>query len=347
MKNYLFKVYLILTTCLGLLLGFIFTSCDYTGSNVADALSSLRSEIADDRDDEDDDDDDDDDDRRSRNRYCDDRDSCQDLCDDMFEESIGARSECYGLKNNDVETLQEVFDVIADSSITKRELESLDSDDFGFFLSIGSEGDAYVDIIKDDYSVMDARIVLEWIAQDEDIASELLSNDEDYEVFIELVNTFGNGSGLGNINITETSPVTRISWRNSSYEIRKSSQTTTINLDFDIRSFVFGLTGKHSSNSATGFGGRDDSFIEYASSQNDDAFELAHNAVSELCRQATDEEDIDEDEVKQCVLSVYCSHKVDFFRRFDRDPFFIDDERNTACEYQNIIDEDRIGRKYF
>ena len=332
--------FFLLLTGLGLLGGLI--SCNYYQSDISRAISDLSSELAENNNNNNDDDDDDDDRRR---RTCDNRDSCQDICDDMFR-SVSSRSTCYDESNRNVDTLQEVYDTLADSSISERELESLDPEDFGFFLSMNEGGDDFIDIIQgnhqfDGYNKSNSKTVLEWIARNEEIASEIRSYDRNNEILFVLMerrvdNSISNVTGSNNNNNI------RIDSHGLSYDNQK--ETNELDFDRDLIKFTLAFTGRE----PYGYGNsEDESFIEYAGSKNEESIELAHQTLASVCQDAVDETDIEDKDVKKCMLAVYCSIDDDEFPNFfDENPIHIDDRKEKACS-ANTFNDNRKVENYF
>ena len=118
-----------------------------------------------------DDEDNEDDDDRSSNRSntradrdCSDRDQCQDLCDDMFD-NRSEISECYDLTTGEVNDIADVHDVffkindhtrrkeVAVKLFKKGDLDDIPTDDFATYLNLGL--DTFVDRINETYGPVD------------------------------------------------------------------------------------------------------------------------------------------------------------------------------------------------
>ena len=264
-------------------------------------------------------DDDDDDvafaDRRrgsSRDRRpCEDRDSCQDSCDYMFRNS-SARSECYELDFDEVSDLEHVFDELHSSSISLRSLEDIDVNDFEEFLDIDVDG--WVDIILgsqggDDYNNraaynrMEAKLALEWVAENERIARAIERVDEHYDIlyhlFLRLSDDVNGGMTRFNLTNAETNNGDiSIVWESDRVRLGSSS----LLLSGSVLEFISSFIGSHNDLKFSG-----DSFISYAEDEdNEAAIELAHESLVRFCEEATDDELPDED-VQQCMLAAYCS----------------------------------------
>ena len=313
--NKLFKLFStgVVSSVLLLVAGFLF-SCQQAPWSDYSRLTSI-----DDRDDYDDEDDDDDDDRRT-NRVCDDRDSCSDSCDYMFVASR-ARSKCYDLSMSDVNNLEEVFDVLSSNSISDNDLEDVDEDDLEEFLGLSVDG--WVDVIKGDrddgqnevreaYSSNDARKILEWIADNDDIANVILANDDDADVFYELFLRLGTGFDIGTKRLrakVSTTPTTYVQWSNSnslqigSPSIASTSPSISLTGVDNFIDFILGFIGLKGASNDLYF--EDESYIRYARN-NSSALESAQNSLRRFCADAAgkDEED---DETKQCMMAVYCT----------------------------------------
>ena len=173
---------------------------------------------------EDRDDDDDDDDDRRRTRTCSDRDSCQDICDDMFEYTT-ERYKCYDLGYEEVNTISKVWDEFSRNSVRSSELEDLDADDVRSYLELGFE--SFIDLVKgeavgdsvnkaqwnpdgDDNDrtscsvsnknciANNARKIMKWLAEEDDIAEIFLEQDRDFELGLELFQAINHTKGSTN-----------------------------------------------------------------------------------------------------------------------------------------------------
>ena len=173
----------------------------YSGTSCTQPTTNQSSESGDD---------DHDDEDNTHTRTCSDRDSCQDICDDLFSYTT-ERSECYELSYEDVNTISKVADEFYHKNVSPEELEDLDADDVRAYLEIGME--SFIDLIKGEAVGDDAKDdddpqwekterpslnrqnsldVLEWIAKTEDIAEVILEQDSDFEIGLELFTSLGD-----------------------------------------------------------------------------------------------------------------------------------------------------------
>ena len=348
--------------------GFLF-SCQQAPWSSYSNLTSV-----DDSRDDDEDDDDEDDDRR-RNRVCDDRDSCSDSCEYMFVASR-ARSKCYDLSMNDVNNLEEVFDVLSSNSISDNDLEDVDEDNLEEFLTLSIDG--WVDVIKGDrdggkndvrsaYSSNEARKILEWIADTEDIADVILSQDDDSDIFYHLFTQLGKGLDIETNKLkakVSTTSSTYVGWSKrgslqiGTSAISTSNHTPSISLTGvdNFMDFVLGFIGLKEASNSLYFD--DESFIRYAK-DNVSALESAHYSLKRFCADATGEDE-EEDETKQCMMAVYCTIRSVEDSTSISSPFsvttpltltqgifsILDDESSIfgrtdtkGCEYKHLADQ--------
>ena len=285
--------------------------------------------------------DEDDRDRRSsrdRDRVCDDRDSCADSCDNMFTASR-SRSECYDLDFEDVNTLEEVFDDLVYGVSNKSNLEDLDDDDLQFFLEIDPA--AWSDIINGNrqdgknglssgyspYSSKKAQNVLEWLAEDEDAAQAVWEVEEDRDsnmmenLFRQLEGKYGNSQGRIVAAFRETP--SRATWvaiegddRRPGQEISYAKENVQPPRSYTGSLKVDGTQGFH--HFVMNFIGLkpergkfqyfdNSSFIDLAEdNDNNAAIELAHNSLVQVCKEATRQNDENDEKVRQCFATVYC-----------------------------------------
>ncbi len=294
-------------------------------------------------------------DRRDR-RPCEDRDSCQDSCDYMFRNS-SARSDCYALNFDDVSDLEQVFDELHSSSISKRSLEDIDVNDFEDFLELDIDG--WIDIIVGEeggdhnnhnpYDTMEAKSALEWIAENENVARVISRTDEHHDVLYHLFLRLGNMDDitflstdkrffLSNQDTNDNGSIS-IEWLDSN--VRFSSNT--LSLGSQVLEFILSFIGAGSG--LVDFD--DESFISYAHDEdNEQAIELAHESLVRFCEEGTDDELPDED-VQQCMLVAYCS----IYAEENSDNIFEDvlNDHNAEpedCAPSRITDDDVLEKLF-
>ena len=341
-------------------------SCTFPVSD--NALASQLSSLIDRNDDDDDDDGD---------EFCHDRDSCQDSCDYIFHRS-SARSQCYDLEFDEVNDLEEAFDVLSASIVNKRKLEDLDNDQFDLFLEM--DVDSWIALITGDhvkrgaYSKVEIQDVLEWIGgEDADRARTILEYDEDSDILYTLFQRLGETqfpsnppSELHFILNTESGDMREsILWENDGVTFCRgadcSNNTPHLKLSNSL-SFLAGFIGISSSNPGkiTNLVFDNDSFVIYADTEgNRDAVELAHISASRFCGDELNKDE-DEEEVGQCLQAIYCgiasiesqsgyigensmtgSQRLDdiVFNAVDSLERFL---RRNNCQYSRLIDEDNF-----
>jgi len=283
------------------------------------------------RTDDGDDDGDGDDNDHQHPRTCSDRDSCQDICDDLFSHTT-ERYDCYDLSASEVNTITNVADELYDLTVSLDKLEDLDADDVRTFLSIGF--DSFVDIVKgetvgdddshtwhtrnDDGSTdtnnvrVNSLEVMEWIAETEDIAEVILGQDRNFELGLELFQAVG-GTLSANYQMHDDSVDTSdlyvcpIGTEKDVVNYGSNSACSAHNgrlLDLDdftgVEQFLSGFLSQEFSS---------DSFMTFsADERNERAFEWGHNTLLEFCKEATDEDEGDV-EVKTCLQATYCIHR--------------------------------------
>ena len=266
---------------------------------------------------------------------CGSRDSCDDTCDEMFY-GQSERLKCSRLDFNEVNALVKVHDELKDI-VDKEDLEDeVSADDFELYLSIGMDSlirrmkgkfdddgtDRWKTTSPNNSSTSGSQVrnsleILSWIAENEDIAQIVLAQDTRFEIAREL---FKNSS-----DHTVTAPkktVIQIGGANDDIVIysegihkgdsgnndtpHQGREIVSFRGDGDdVIKFVDGFVRERSS-----FFGSGDSFIDFAlDERNNSAFEWVHNALVDLCMDATNR-DKEEVEVKQCILAVYCTHRA-------------------------------------
>ena len=350
-----------------------FISCEIDRYGLISPLSSNNNNNTD-NDDSDDD---------TKTRICDDRESCRDSCDYIFKSS-SAKSDCYDLDFDELNEYEKVFDELSSKNINKRDLEKIDEDSFRDFLKLSVNG--WLDLIdgsrdegtrkvRDKYSSLEAKEALEWIAENEDIADALADHDEDRDILYELFSLHGSTRtdslrGLKFQTVNDASNDTTIIWKPTELDIGKgSSSVHSVNLNGVATGEVFHFIISYMGLNKTGLGGdfsfRSDSFVQYAESEdNDSAVNLAHSTLVEFCKDAVNEDEDDEDDVKRCLLAIYCSIETkdshfsistsftsfttngvpeSFDNFFQSSPFRLDDDGDEMCSYQTFNnDNDKL-----
>ena len=325
-------------------------------------------------------------------RICDDRDSCRESCEYIFKNS-SAKSDCYDLDFDELNDYERVFDELSSKNLNKRDLEKIDEDAFRDFLKLSVNG--WLDLIdgsrdggtrkvREAYTVLEAREALEWIAENEDIADAIADHDEDRDILYELFLIYGSASDdnlTGLRFLTDASSDTNIIWKPNQLDIgTSSSNVESVNLngfrggevfDFIISYMGLSKTGLGEDSNDDDFSFRNDSFVQYAESENNDsAVDLAHSTLVEFCKDAVSEDDDDEDDVKRCLLAVYCSIETkdnshfdistafdesfntngvpeSFDNFFQSSPFRLDDNGDEMCSYDTFKNDDNQLDNYF
>ncbi|MDE0150869.1 MAG: hypothetical protein OXK80_00010 [Bdellovibrionales bacterium] len=317
-----------------------------------------------------DDDDRDDDDDNRRTRTCSDRDSCQDTCDDLFSYTT-ERYGCYDLDPSEVNVISKVSDELERNLVRSNELEDIDADDFRAYLEIGME--SFIDLVrgvpvgdsaKDNNRaqwntnanvVTNSTTVMEWIAEEENIAEVILEQDRDFELGLELFQALA-------VDVTFDPPITNavlvgtgvcvdflVGNRFDIGDSLSSSDCASPKELLDLSHFN-GMSGV--SKFLSGFllaqiSG--DSFMTFsADERNDTAFEWGHNTLLEFCKEATDEDEGDV-EVKTCLQTAYCVHRSIETGGITSDGIFkdLDDHdgvvgRTDVDHCDDLDDEDRM-----
>ena len=330
----------------------IYVSC-IVPSTSRDSLGSQS------RDNNDRDDRDEDDDGRSRrsssSRACHERDSCEDICDDIFKYA-SERLECAELSFSEIGNISVVDDIVTDRRISKSELEDdLDLEDFSLYLDLGF--DSFVSLLEGEEVGEDdtkwnqtarkdnSRVLLEWIAENDDVARIMLDKDTNFTVATQLFINIAPGKSLNDLNNKTEAEFSR-----AELTIKGSSSPTRNPRTIDIED-------SHFHEFVTGFSNIDSKFdnsqfMIFASDEgNAEAFEWGHNALVESCAEAVDE-DIDEVETKQCVLAAYCAFPDDdsgddnqerIFEQLSDEEDIVGRVRNNGdCVRTRMIDEDRV-----
>ena len=359
---------IILCACLLVITNFFVSCVEPDGSRIS--VSQLTSLI--DRNNDRDDDDDDD-----RAEFCYDRDSCQDSCDYIFV-GASARSTCYELEFDQVNDLEEAFDVLSDSSITKRELEDLDEDSLEFFLE--TDVDSWLDLIQgqhkkrkepNGYSTSEMEVTLKWIAENSNVAESILEYDEDSDVLYTLFERLGSKYRTLSATLVaalDNDPTHRgfLRWESSRLSIcgRTSCNSThgvSVDLDNSPFNFLEGFIGLSQDLNINNLVYDGDTFVGLADAEsNGDAVELAHISARRFCEDATNRNEGDE-EVGQCLMALYCSIRAvdsgnvrksgsypsSTRKSFDNNIFDIVDNYESYlkvrnCSYDRLKDEDNF-----
>ena len=270
--------------------------------------------------------------KKKVDRDCSSRDSCEDICDDIFD-STSERFECYAMTYKDVNVLAEVADVLLDDSVRLKDLEDIDSDDLEMFLKIGSktlvkiaEGEEVGDNDKhwgtsnSGDETENSKEVLQWIAENDDIAEAMLGNEDMIDFGIAL---------LGSIyRLTAPSPFSK---REANGDLMPCDAkdadcirvpTGTTNLEIAVngtsKAFLRDLDFGHDNIDLEAWRSfiqvkqlELTTFIGHAiDEESESAVEYAHSLLVKVCENMTDE-DSDDVEVKQCLQATYCQHDVE------------------------------------
>ena len=271
---------------------------------------------------------DNDDDRDRRNsRTCEERDSCQDICDDLFSYTT-ERYACYELTSGDVNTISKVADEFYRSRVSLGDLEDLDPDSVSDYLDVGF--DSFVDLVKGEAVGEEAKdddggqwadskdreenskILLQWIAEHKNVAEVILEQDNNFLLGMELFISLGN----------ETSLPTTVTNRSSDDSCTDGSGGISVQISNGrvqcSSTELFSLKDFSSDAEALGFLrgfvkediSSNDKFMTFSSDErNDSAFEWGHKTLLEFCKEATDENE-DDVEVKTCLQTVYCLYRA-------------------------------------
>ncbi len=306
-----------------------FVSCDIPGYNAGYNIGLLPS-VSPNTDDDDDD----------RDEFCYDRDSCQDSCDYMFHRS-SARSQCYALDFDDVNDVEEVFDILSSSSITKRKLEDLDAGDLERFLELDVE--AWLVLINGSsnrsrrraqragYTQQETQVVLEWIGEDDEIADAILEYDEDSDILYTLFDRLGSlfdivgpNGGLAVVSNEDRKEV--IQWTDDMLVFCKKTSVfadsavltacnprssgesgSSLRLYSDPSNFLSGFIGIHDAARKQDLAFGRDSFVIFADNEdNNTGVELAHQSARRFCTDILNKDE-DDEEVGQCLQALYCT----------------------------------------
>ena len=129
--------------------------------------------------------DDDDDDYRD----CTDSDTCEVICERIYDESW---SDCNDLETDEVSDLQRVWKELRGKNVERSDLDDIDLDHFEEYLEIGVDGwlreiEGYDKV--EPYTPASAQTVLKWLLETEGAAQVLSDTDEGYKILKQLINT--------------------------------------------------------------------------------------------------------------------------------------------------------------
>ncbi|MCY4322009.1 MAG: hypothetical protein OXC37_06390, partial [Bdellovibrionaceae bacterium] len=115
---------------------------------------------------------------------CEDEDrdhECYDLCKEMYK-ITDDRKECEELTPDNVDAIYIVWEELKRARING--LEDIDLEHFDWFINVSIAG---FDYLIRDYKKSDAQDVLQWIAEDEEVAEIMRDEDDDFETLEELL----------------------------------------------------------------------------------------------------------------------------------------------------------------
>ncbi len=314
----------------------------------------------------------DDDDDEPVVRSCASRDSCEDICDDIFD-STSERFQCYDMSYREVSTLAKVADVLLDDDIDLNDLEDIDSDDLRSYVEIGSatlvkiaegEGVGYNDEAWGDTRAArkdNSEVILQWIAENEDVSEVFVESEDMLDFGIELFNSIG--ATLANVAAFERDKfcsndatclkLTDVVNRGISVEVKNSEQGVFLR-DLDLGSDELWGQAWYQFMEAEPENFGTDRFMSYAiDEENDQAIQYGHSILVELCKNMTDENE-DEVEVKQCLQATYCQYDVfggdmwsfadGIFDDLENYDDIVGRTKNDRCD--DLHDEDRIDNLF-
>ena len=140
---------------------------------------------------------------RDSSERCKESNSCIETCDEIYLKA-SALDECYSASENVVKDIADIFDELINPKKLS-DLNDIDPDDFTEFLDISHTGflDRVDPLDKDEdgdrhehnddwedlygYDSGNARLVLEWMANEEEIVNSLRRNDKDNKIITELL----------------------------------------------------------------------------------------------------------------------------------------------------------------
>ena len=122
---------------------------------------------------------------RSRKRYsgpkCEGNSKCEEYCKDIYNRR-SVREDCLELARDQVEKLWDIYEIF--ESPKEDELRSIDPDDFETFVEIDLRP---LDTLIGKFNSSEAKRVLTWIGEESDIAEVFQDEDDDFELFKELL----------------------------------------------------------------------------------------------------------------------------------------------------------------
>ena len=245
---------------------------------------------------------------------CGDKKGCEIMCERMFP-SASALGRCYDLDIDEIQDLQKVFNTFSDKRIRKQYLEEIDDSELKDFLrfSVSSIADlidgTHAEVNEKPYSVDEAREVLEWIAENDDIADVLEEEDKYYHIMTSLFIRIGNNS-VQSICVETTDNY--FTWQGSN---RLSLQLGSDNNNMvslgslysknEELSFIKGFVGISGNNTLLFNSSGSFSYLS-AIEGSDRAVALAHDTLKQFCQDATDG-DLDDKKTMQCIQATYCT----------------------------------------
>ena len=119
---------------------------------------------------------------RTTNDRCEDDSRCEDLCDDLNDDFGYSRRTCEDLQVSEVEALAEISEALEDPD--EDELSGVDPEGLVVLLE---EFQSQAEKLVAKYSTNETKDVLTWIAQNSDIAKIFADEDEEYQVFKEIL----------------------------------------------------------------------------------------------------------------------------------------------------------------
>ena len=131
--------------------------------------------------------------RFSDSPRCERDDRCLKKCREIGYSSSDAREECGELPSAQVDKLEEIYEALKDPN--ERELEDIDAADFDVFTATDKR--PLERLISRVNSSSDARLVLTWILNSEEIADVFKKSDRDERLLKDLLDPLG-GSASGN-----------------------------------------------------------------------------------------------------------------------------------------------------
>ena len=131
---------------------------------------------------------------------CEDKDKsheCYDQCDDIYR-SRGDREDCEELTVAQVDALADLYEILEDPE--EDELSEIYEEDFDVYLNVSIR--SFDDLIED-YSSSDAKEILIWLIDNEDIAKIFEKEDDNYKSFESLLKQFNGNYNSNTADISE------------------------------------------------------------------------------------------------------------------------------------------------